>query len=241
MLKSPLTLIAPTGVIETVADGTTSVPLATNPVPAATDPEPAGTVIPLRPHRPPRRQPNTKRRSREYLTEAEVEKLIKVAAGINRHGHRDATMILVAFRHGLRSAELVALRWEQIDFVHGKIHVNRVKRGVAAVHPLSGRELRALRRLKRDQEPASPVVFTSERGAPFSTHGYAKLIERLGVAVKFESPLHPHMLRHACGYALANKGKDTRSLQAYLGHKDIRHTVRYTELSSTRFKDFWDD
>ena len=75
------------------------------------------------------------------------------------------------------------------------------------MHPLAGRELRALRRLKREQEPASPVVFTSERGAPFGTHGYAKMIERAGVAAGFEFPLHPHMLRHACGYALANKGK----------------------------------
>jgi len=124
---------------------------------------------------------------------------------------------------------------------HGKMHVNRVKGSAASVHPLSGRELRALLRLKREQAPTSPVVFTGERGAPFGTHGYANMIERAGVAAGFEFPLHPHMLRHACGYALANKGKDTRSLQAYLGHKNIQHTVRYTELSSTRFRDFWDD
>ena len=234
MTKSHLGLAAPATVIETVPNATTIVPPATNPRGLV------GAVVPLRPHRPPRRRPNAESRAREYLTEAEVERLIK-AAGVNRNGHRDATMILVAFRHGLRSAELVALRWEAIDFTHGKMHVNRVKGSAASVHPLAGRELRALRRLKREQEPASPVVFTSERGAPFGTHGYAKMIERAGVAAGFEFPLHPHMLRHACGYALANKGKDTRSLQAYLGHKNIQHTVRYTELSSTRFRDFWDD
>src|SRR5499427_15739 len=126
-------------------------------------------------------------------------------------------------------------------FAHGRLHVSRLKGGSESVHPLSGRELRALRRLKREQESASPFIFTSERGAPFTTAGFRKLVARLGVAAKLEFPAHPHMLRHACGFHLANKGKDTRSLQAYLGHKNIQHTVRYTELTPTRFKDFWDD
>ena len=82
-------------------------------------------------------------------------------------------------------------------------------------------------------------AFTSERGAPFTTAGFARMVERAGVAAGFEFKAHPHMLRHACGFALANKGHHTRSLQAYLGHKNIQHTVRYTELSPDRFKDFW--
>jgi len=89
--------------------------------------------------------------------------------------------------------------------------------------------------------PVSPFIFTSERGAPFTPAGFRKLVARLGVAAKFKFPVHPHMLRHACGYQLANQGVDTRSLQAYLGHKNIQHTVRYTEMSSTRFKNFWKD
>jgi site-specific recombinase XerD len=99
--------------------------------------------------------------------------------------------------------------------------------------------LRALRRLQREQEPKSPFVFTSERGAPFSPAGFARMIERAGIEAKLGFKAHPHMLRHGCGYALANKGHDTRALQAYLGHKNIQHTVRYTELAPTRFKDFW--
>jgi len=189
---------------------------------------------------PPRRRPNAEVRSREYLTQAEVERLIE-AAGDNRNGHRDATMILVAYRHGLRATELVALRWDSVDFNHGRLHVNRAKSGSPSVHPLSGRELRALRRLQREQEPKSPFVFTSERGAPFSAAGWRKMVARLGVAAGFDVLVHPHMLRHACGYKLANDGVDTRSLQAYLGHKNIQHTVRYTELAPTRFKDFWRD
>lgn len=189
---------------------------------------------------PPKRKRNSASRSREYLTDAEVNRLIE-AAGENRHGHRDATMILIAYRHGMRAVELVGLRWDQIDFNHGRLHVNRAKRGSSSVHPLSGRELRALRRLKREQAPASPFVFSSERYTPFTTAGYRKMIARLGIAAGFEFPVHPHMLRHACGFKLANDGVDTRSLQAYLGHKNIQHTVRYTELAPTRFKDFWRD
>jgi type 1 fimbriae regulatory protein FimB/type 1 fimbriae regulatory protein FimE len=163
------------------------------------------------------------------------------AAGDNRNGHRDATMVLVAYRHGLRVSELVTLRWDAVDFSHGRLHVSRAKSGSPSVHPLSGRETRALRRLQREQEPKSPFLFTSERGAPFSTAGWRKMVARLGVAAKFDVAIHPHMLRHACGFKLANDGVDTRSLQAYLGHKNIQHTVRYTELAPTRFKDFWRD
>jgi integrase len=187
----------------------------------------------------PRRRPNAEYRTREHLTEAEVEKLIE-AAKSNRYGHRDATMLLIAFRHGLRAAELVGLRWDQVDFEGGVLHVARRKRGTPSTHPISGRELRALRRLKRETQ-ASPFVFVSERGSPFSVAGFQKLVARAGVAAGFRFQLHPHMLRHSCGFKLANDGVDTRSLQAYLGHRSIQHTVRYTELAPGRFKNFWQD
>jgi integrase len=186
----------------------------------------------------PRRPKNSDVRTREYLTSFEVERLMKVAAG-NRWGHRDATMILVVFRHGLRASELVDLRWDQVDYRTAMLHVRRVKAGTPATHPIRGDELRALRRLQREQDPKSPFVFTSERGTPFATAGFARMVERAGTEVKLGFKAHPHMLRHACGFALANKGHDTRALQAYLGHRNIQHTVRYTELAPTRFKDFF--
>jgi len=186
----------------------------------------------------PRRPPNSDLRTREHLTEAEVERLIK-ATGDNRYGHRDATMILVTYRHGLRASELTDLRWEQVDFRTATLHVRRVKQGTPSTHPIVGDELRALRRLQREQEPKSTFVFTSERGAPFTTAGFARMLERAGKVAKLAFKAHPHMLRHACGFALANRGHDTRALQAYLGHRNIQHTVRYTELAPTRFKDFW--
>jgi len=187
-----------------------------------------------------RRRPNSVYRTREYLTETEIEKLLDATKG-NRYGHRDATMILVAFRHGLRAAELVGLRWDQVDFEGGVLHVARNKRGTPSTHPVTGRELRALRRLKREAKTQSPFVFVSERGSPFSVAGFQKLVARAGIAAGFEFQLHPHMLRHSCGFRLANDGVNTRSLQAYLGHKAIQHTVRYTELAPTRFKGWWRD
>ena len=186
----------------------------------------------------PIRRPNISLRTREYLTDTEITRLMK-AASRNRYGHRDSTMILTCYRHGLRAVELVDLRWDQVDFNGGNMAVRRAKKGSPATHPIVGDELRALRRLQREQDPQSAYVFVSERGAPFTTAGFAKLVERAGEAAKLGFKVHPHMLRHACGFALANKGHDTRALQAYLGHKNIQHTVRYTELDPNRFKDFW--
>jgi type 1 fimbriae regulatory protein FimB/type 1 fimbriae regulatory protein FimE len=159
---------------------------------------------------------------------ASINRLIAAAAK-NRYGHRDATMVLVAYRHGLRAT----LRWDTIDFAHGRLHASRLKGSSESVHPLSGRDLRALRRLRREQDPASPFIFMSERSAPFTPAGFRKMVARLGVAADLGW--------HACGFKLANDGVDTRSLQAYLGHRNIQHTVRYTELAPTRFKNFWHD
>lgn len=178
-------------------------------------------------------------RPRKYLTEREIEKLID-AAGNNRWGHRDATAILVAYRHGLRASELVSLRWDDIDFAAGKLHVRRAKGGTSSVHPIGGRELRALRRLKRETS-ASTYVFVSERLAPLSVAGYQRMAARAGKAAGFAFLIHSHMLRHSCGYKLANDGQDTRAIQHYLGHKSINSTVRYTALAPDRFKGFWKD
>jgi type 1 fimbriae regulatory protein FimB/type 1 fimbriae regulatory protein FimE len=186
----------------------------------------------------PTRLKNAELRTREYLTAPEVDKLI-AAAKKNRWGHRDATMILVAYRHGLRAAELVSLEWSQVAFTSSTLHVTRVKRGTPSVHPLRGEEMRALRKLQREA-PASRFVFISERGAPFTTAGFARMVERAATAARLAGiKPHPHMLRHACGYALANNGHDTRALQAYLGHRNIQHTVRYTEMAPDRFRNFW--
>jgi integrase len=193
----------------------------------------------VRPTYRPTRQPNAELRSREHLTRDEVAQLIE-AAKSNRNGHRDATMILLAFRHGLRVAEVCDLRWHQVDFKGAVLHVRRVKNGTPSTHPIQGDELRALRRLQRESA-ASPFVFVSERGSPFTTAGFARMIERAAAGGGPELKAHPHMLRHACGYALANKGHDTRAIQGWLGHRSITSTAVYTALAPNRFKDFWRD
>jgi type 1 fimbriae regulatory protein FimB/type 1 fimbriae regulatory protein FimE len=187
----------------------------------------------------PRRPKNAELRTREHLTSDEVEGLIAAARG-NRHGHRDALMVLLAFRHGLRAAEVADLRWEQVDFKTATLHVRRVKNGTPSTHPLTGRELRELRRHKRESAQ-SPFVFVSERGAPLSAPGFSRMIERAAIAARLGIKVHAHMLRHATGYKLANDGHDTRSLQAYLGHRNIQNTTRYTALAPDRFKGFWRD
>lgn len=189
---------------------------------------------------PPKKPMNRDRRPREHLTEDEVERLRKAASKLGRHGHRDSTMVLVGYRHGLRVRELVDLCWSQVDFGDGILHVTRVKRGTPSTHPLTGVEIRALRRLRREQ-PEGKYVFVSERGGPLTPNAVHKIVARAGEKASLEFPAHPHQLRHACGYKLANDGVDTRAIQAYLGHRSIQHTVRYTELAAGRFDGFWTD
>ena len=189
---------------------------------------------------PPARQTNASRRKREYLTPDEVEKLLQASSKLGRHGARDRTLILLAYRHGLRVSELVALRWDQVDLKTGVLHVARLKNGIGSTHPIRGPELRALRELRR-QYPDSPYLFVSELGGPLTPATVRKLITRAGEKAKLPFPIHPHMLRHSTGYKLANDGHDTRAIQQYLGHRNITHTVRYTELSPERFKGFWKD
>ena len=199
-----------------------------------------GTVA----NQPPKRRKNSELRDREYLTEPEVERLIDAAGDGNRWSTRDRAMILIAYRHGLRACELCALTWDQMEFNAAKLHVRRRKNGRDSVHPLTGRELRLLRKLQREVQehaPESRYMFLSERGGPMSEAGFRKMIARLGVTADFGFGVHPHMLRHACGYKLANAGQDTRALQDYLGHKNIQHTVRYTQLAADRFNGFWKD
>jgi integrase len=171
-----------------------------------------------------------------YLTPEQVAALIK-AARTNRHGSRDALMISLAWHHGLRVSELVELRWNMIDWKRADLAVNRLKNGKDTRQPLAGDDLRALRALHRERE-SDEYVFMSERG-PFTRNGFAKLLKAAADKAGIENA-HPHALRHACGHALAMKGRDTRLIQDWLGHRNIQHTSHYTDGVSTRFKGIWD-
>ena len=162
------------------------------------------------------------KREREYLRPKEVEAMIKAAHSFGRHGVRDAAIIVLMFRHGLRTAELVSLKWSQIDLNDGYIEIRRVKHGHDSTHPLRAPELRSLRQIKRDY-PETQYVFVSERKAPLSTRTIRHIIARAGELAGLDESVHPHQLRHACGYYLASQGHDTRAIQDYLGHKNIHH------------------
>lgn len=157
-----------------------------------------------------------------------------------RYGHRNATLILIMYRHSLRVCEVIALRWDQINLKEATVHVNRRKNGKPSVQPLRGPELRALRKLKRDF-PDTSYVFVSERKGPLSERSIHHIVAKAGQKAGLSLPCHPHMLRHSTGYYLAGKKQDTRAIQDYLGHRNIQSTVRYTELVPDRFKDFWMD
>ena len=180
------------------------------------------------------RRPNTEYRVREHLTEAELDKLL-ASLKRNRHGHRDWLIGLMIYRHGLRVSEACDLRWDDIDLSARTIVIRRLKGSRDSTHYLERDELAGLSRLPRE----GAYVFVNERGGPFKREGIARLIQRSGKEAGIGFGVHVHMLRHACGYALANKGMDTRRLQHYLGHASITNTVRYSAMSPEPFRDLW--
>lgn len=192
---------------------------------------------------PPPRRHNADVRKREHLTEAEIERLLK-AAGQGFYGLRDRTAILVCFRHGLRASELCALTWDDVaDLEHtsrATLNVRRLKGSVSGAHPLEPDEASALRKL-RQEHPGDVYVFTTERGGAFTPDGFRKLLARLGEKAGMGSlRIHPHMLRHSTGYALANRdGVTTRDVAEVLGHANMANTKRYAAMNAARFRGLW--
>jgi integrase len=182
---------------------------------------------------PPKRRTNKESRAREHLTDDEVDRLRKAAAKMGNWGHRNATLILIGYRHGLRVSELLDLRWENVDLVDKTVYVTRLKDSKPGVHTMERDELTALRKL--NPRP-SGLVFLSERGGALSRRTICHIVAQAGIAAGLPFPVHPHMLRHTCGYGLANRGHDTRMIQDWLGHRQIQHTVKYTELDPERFR-----
>lgn len=183
-------------------------------------------------------------KARKFLTQKEVNLLIK-AVSDGRTGKRDSCLILLAFRHGYRISELLNLTFNDLDLEEGRINIRRLKNGLSTIHPLLNDELLALKiwceertTWKSDVEP--DAVFISSRGSRLSRKQAWRIIRLAGEKAGTSTSTHPHMLRHACGYELAERGTDTRLIQDYLGHRNIRHTVRYTASNAARFVGLWD-
>ena len=178
---------------------------------------------------------------RKHLVSAEVDKLIAATKG-SRNEARDRCLLLLMFRHGLRVSEACGLQLSQVDTESRVLHVERLKKGLSTTHPLRGDEIRAIKTWlieRKRLEPEGEAFFVSERRSPLSRKTAWVAIRDYGEKANLAVPAHPHMLRHACGFALADQGADTRLIQDYLGHRNIQHTVVYTATNPARFEKLW--
>ncbi len=176
-------------------------------------------------------------RGRDYLGPTQIERLL-AAARKGRHRSRDHLLILMMYRHGLRVSEAIALRYDHLDLKQSRIWITRLKRGLSVEHPILGDELRAIHRWLAEREDALPWLFVSERNQPMSRQAVNYIVGAAGNRANL-GRVHPHMLRHSCGFALANRGYDLRPIQDYLGHRDPRHTAHYTRAEASRFDGLW--
>ncbi len=191
---------------------------------------------------------------RKHLTTLEVDRLLAATKENLRTGLRDRCLILLMFRHGLRVTEACAMRMDQVDLESKILQVQRLKGGLSTTQPLRTEEIRLLKSWMAERERwlrqwrksggagaalDGQALFLSTRGTALSRKTFWALLRRYGEAAGLALPPHPHMLRHACGFALADQGADTRLIQDYLGHRNIQHTVRYTATNPVRFEKLW--
>jgi site-specific recombinase XerD len=177
-------------------------------------------------------------RSKDFLDPSEIDRLL-AAAKDNRHGIRDSLLVLMMYRHGLRVSEAIKLKRDAINMKQSSLWVKRIKNSLSTQQPIAGDELRAIKRYLATRTDRLPWLFVSERGTEMTRQAVNYIVKAAGERAGL-GHVHPHMLRHSCGYYLANRGTDFRATQDYLGHRDPKHTVRYTRVAGRRFEGLWD-
>ncbi|WP_299529741.1 tyrosine-type recombinase/integrase [Ulvibacterium sp.] len=186
---------------------------------------------------PERETTNDHEKARDYLSDSEVKKFLE-ASKKTRYPKRNYLLLLMMYRHGLRVSEAIAIKKTDVNLKDSRIWINRLKGGLSTEHPISGDELRAIKRYLNSRKDNLPWLFVNERGTPLTRQAVSYVVNAVGGKVGVEN-MHPHVLRHSCGFYLANNGYDLRLIQDYLGHRDPKHTAQYTRVASKRFEKLW--